>query len=327
MQTKDTILIAPLNWGLGHATRCVPVIQRFTNQKARVIIAGQGASLQFLNREFPDLESIQLNGFNIKYPQNKNLFLALALQMPAFIFSIIREHLALKKIIRNYSISHVISDNRYGLWNKKTKNILITHQLFIQLPKVLGLLQKPLYFITRLFIEKFDECWIPDFKDMEQSLSGSLSHGKNMPSNIRFVGPLSRFQNYTLPYNFKAPDEKPDLLILISGPEPFRSAFQKELEAKYKQSSKRILMLCGKPENIENPDFFVLKPGITKVSHLNTPHFYFFLKESCAIVSLAGYSTIMDLHVLGKMAHLIPTPGQTEQQYLVNWNQKKMAAH
>jgi hypothetical protein len=244
--------------------------------------------------------------------------------MPLFLGAIIWEHWKLKKLIRNYAITQVVADNRYGLWNKKARSVLITHQLFIQLPRPMRIFAPLLNKITRWLILRFDECWVPDFEDPELSLSGALSHGKSLPENVQFIGPLSRFANYSFPQNYIIPGFKPDVLILISGPEPFRSRFEKEMEERFAKSWQSVLMVCGKP-GVELSENKVLnnQHTFTKVTHLSTPDFCFYLKNTPQVISLAGYSTLMDLHALGRDAELIPTPGQTEQEYLVNFHKNK----
>ncbi len=313
MVKNNTILFAPLNWGLGHATRNVPLINSYIKKGYKVIIAAHGAPLEFLKLEFPNLQLIKLTGFKTRYAPKPFFLLFLLLQMPVFYISIIIEHIKLKKIIRRYGITTVISDNRYGLWNKSIKSILISHQLYIQLPKLLKFAQPALHLITHSLINKFDECWIPDYKDAEKSLAGKLSHGANMPKNVNYIGPLSRFTGYLA--KEMAEKQYPDVLILISGPEPQRTIFENEMEKRFMDSHKKVLMICGKPiyNNINSQNII---SNITKVAHLNTNDFYHNLINAKHIIARSGYSTIMDLHVLSLKAELIPTPGQTEQEYL-----------
>ncbi len=195
MQEKETILVAPLNWGLGHATRVVPVIIESMRKGSKIIIAAKGASLQFLKQEFPELIFIELSGFNIRYAVKPFFLTFLLLQMPFFYISIWIEHFRLAKIIKQHNVTTVISDNRYGLWSKKVKSVLITHQLFIQLPKTIKYLEPLLHLFTRKLIERFSECWIPDYADYKTSLAGKLSHGSQLPNNVKYIEPLSRFKN------------------------------------------------------------------------------------------------------------------------------------
>ncbi|MGD9995256.1 MAG: hypothetical protein AB7S69_18290 [Salinivirgaceae bacterium] len=324
MQKKETILLAPLNWGLGHATRCVPIIRGFLNDGHRVLLAGNGASLDFLKQEFPKLTSVSLKTYSMRYSKSGSLFLILLLQMPLFLTSSLWEYYQLKKLIRKHGLTQVVADNRYGLWNKKVRSVLITHQLFIQLPKYLGFMSPLLHGFTRWLIHRFDECWVPDYENSETSLSGALSHGKPLPENVRFIGPLSRFTDYNLPENYTTPGFKPEVLVLISGPEPFRSHFEKNMEQRFTHGAQSVLMVCGKPgEKLPDNETINNQTPLKKVSHLSTPNLYYHLKNTPQIISLAGYSTLMDLHALERDAELIPTPGQTEQEYLVSFHKSK----
>jgi len=315
MEKQQTILVAPLDWGLGHATRCVPLIHQFLNQGHRVVLAGQGVSLQFLQQEFPKLPAVALKGALIRYSGKQNLFLDLFLQMPKFGFSMVAEHWRLRRLVKVWNITQVVSDNRYGLWNSKTRNIFITHQLFIRLPKSFKWMEFLLHGFTRMLISRFDECWVPDFENQEDSLSGELSHGKKRPKNLRYIGPLSRFQDFQPTEASSSAVEIPDVLVLVSGPEPFRNRFQQQMELRFAQSTEKVLLICGKPGN----ELRVTGCGLRVVSHLPTYELHPLLKHTPKIITLAGYSTLMDLHAMQRAAELIATPGQTEQEYLVEW--------
>jgi hypothetical protein len=322
MTDTDIILFAPLNWGLGHATRIVPLINNYMLKGNRVVIAGSGASINFLKLEFPTLEFIYLSNFKIRYAPKPLFIWFLLLQMPFFYLSFWVEYFKLKRIINRYKITTVISDNRYGLWSKKVRSIIITHQIFIQLPKLLKFIEPTLHFITRKLINRFNECWVPDFEDIENSLSGKLSHGFQMPNNIKYIGPLSRSTCVEETYNSASVKQTkrdiPDILIVISGPEPQRTQFELEMEQRFANTTKKVLMVCGNPQPIP----FISTPlnkGVLKIEHLNSNELKFYFTHTSHIISRSGYSTIMDLHALGVLAELIPTPGQTEQEYLAKW--------
>jgi hypothetical protein len=316
MEKNETILFAPLNWGLGHATRLVPLINEALNTGSKVIIAADGVALKFLQFEFPHLAFVTLTGYRIKYAPKPFFLLAMLLQMPIFYASIWMEHYWLKKIIHQFKVDTVISDNRYGLRNRKVKSILITHQLFIQLPYALKMLEPILHNITHRLIEPFNECWVPDYQNMKGSLSGKLSHGLKVPKNVRYINPLSRFSDYIY-FDTEKPMKPFEVLVLISGPEPHRTYFEKEMENRFVNKNKSVLMVCGKPDDNEVKPLLI--NDITKVSHLNTAELHFYLTHAKKIIARSGYSTLMDLHVLNLNAELIATPGQTEQEYLEAW--------
>ncbi len=321
MNNNEIVLIAPLNWGLGHATRMVPIIYNYRSQGHKVIIAAEGLSMKLLKKEFPDVQHIILKGFRVRYAPRPFFILYLLLQMPVFLASIIVEKQRIRKIVKEKQITTIISDNRYGLRHKKVKSILITHQIFIKLPRALKLFEPVLHSFTRQLISKFDECWIPDYEKMDESLSGELSHEKKLPANAKFIGPLSRFKNLKL---MDYPLDLPafDVVIIISGPEPNRTRFEKQMEARFEKSAQKVLMICGKPESNDD-EIIPNSTGLVKVNHLNTAQMAFYLTHASKIIARSGYSTIMDLHLLNVMAELIPTPGQTEQEYLVEWYMKK----
>jgi len=190
--SEKRILVAPLNWGLGHATRCVPIINALLATKKEVIIAAEGFALEFLKKKFPNLQTVDFKGINIKYSSSNSQVWAIIWQMPKIVYAIFKEHFELKKIIQKYDIQAVISDNRFGLWNKKIKTIYITHQISVKISKRYEFLNKIAYLIHCQIIKKYSQCWIPDFEG-ENNLSGDLSHKYPLPKNAVFIGILSRF--------------------------------------------------------------------------------------------------------------------------------------
>ncbi|MEI8048094.1 MAG: glycosyltransferase [Bacteroidota bacterium] len=303
-------LICPLDWGLGHAARCIPVIRLLTRQGHKVTLAGYGRSLILLKKEFPLLECIELKGFSPSYPRSGKMVLQLLLLLPQFVFSIIREHRQLKKLVEKYHFDIVISDNRYGLWNKNTTSILITHQVMIKTPGWLRFMEYPLYLVSRLLISRFDECWIPDYAE-HPGLSGDLSHKYPIPGNAKFIGPLSRFQP---PENAekKYPEER-KITVIISGPEPQRTIFEEIITRQLNDLDFVATILCGKPELVERS---LASSKLTILSHLETNDLQSLIASSSLVICRSGYSSIMDMNVLGAKALFVPTPGQTEQIYL-----------
>lgn len=304
LPSKKRILVAPLDWGLGHATRCVPLILYLLERGAEPVIAAGGRPLSFLKEEFPSLEFIDLPGYAISYPSKGSMVMKMAASAPRIIRGINAEHRALQKIIIDYRIDAVISDNRFGLWTKEVPCIFITHQLMVKAPFGESLLHR----LNKSYIKKYDECWIPD--NEENDLSGDLSHQYELPSNAHFIGPLSRFEKFTVSNSQK--EIKYDLLVLLSGPEPQRSIFEKIVLDQVKNISLKTLIVQGKPgENLKEQ-----KENITIVPHLDSASLLDAVLSSQLILSRPGYSTIMDLSVTGSKAVFVSTPGQTEQEYL-----------
>ncbi|MEI6695198.1 MAG: glycosyltransferase [Bacteroidota bacterium] len=315
MSEKKNILICPLDWGLGHASRCVPVIKAFIEANANVIIAADNRPLAFLSKEFPDLKCIRFPGYQIKYQRKGSLSLKFIAMLPQILIGIYQENRLLDKIIDEYAIDVVFSDNRFGLWNKKTKCIFMTHQVLIKSPVKFAFIDKMLYFINKMFIRNYSECWIPDFEG-NVNLSGDLSHKYKLPIDTYFIEPLSRFKY------FEAINEnkKIDLLVLLSGPEPQRTIFEAIILKQLANNTIKTVIVQGTPETEEA---ITISENLKIYSHLDTDTLQKFTQQANIILCRSGYSTIMDMAVFGKKAILVPTPGQTEQEYLANYYKGK----
>ena len=302
MNSKKRILVAPLGWGLGHASRCVPIAKTLEKEGFEVVFAASNRPLELLIQEFPKNDFIKLEGYNVKYPKNGQMAISMLSQSYKIWRGIKREHTILQQIIDDYNIDGVISDNRYGLFSKKVPCIFVTHQLQIQAPIFSEILQN----INFKYIQKFDECWIPD-SDNHQ-LSGRLSIANNSPFKCQYIGALSRFERLEK-------TEHLDVLAIVSGPEPQRSIFEELLKKQLIASKLKALLVLGKTE--ENKEEKIRNLKI--VSHLNAKSLNQQMVNANVIISRSGYSTVMDIAKLHKKAIFIPTPGQTEQLYLAKY--------
>jgi uncharacterized protein (TIGR00661 family) len=302
------ILVAPLDWGLGHATRCVPVIRALRQAGAEVIIAADGRSYYFLQEEFPELTLVRLPGYSVSYPRSRYLTLNLLLQSPRILKQIHREHKLVKELVNAHKIDTIISDNRFACRSEQTYNIYITHQLHIKAPVAGGMATR----IHRNYYERFDEIWVPDFEG-EENLSGELSHKIRPAIPTHFIGPLSRFSN-----RIKA--EKPDdsfILILLSGPEPQRSLLEEILIEQFKHSAENIKLVRGITEANETQE---IRAGFLSYDHATSAQLELWIQQATVVIARSGYSTLCDLAVFGKKLIAIPTPGQTEQEFLAQWH-------
>ena len=302
MNSKKRILVAPLDWGLGHASRCVPIAKALEKEGCEVVFAASGRPLELLIQEFPKNDFIKLEGYNISYPKNGQMALSMLSQLFKIWKSIRQEHKQLQQIIDDYNIDGVISDNRYGLYSKKVPCVFVTHQLQIQSHIFSESLQK----INFKYIQKFDECWVPDSNT--HSLSGQLSNANNTPFKCRYVGALSRFENLEK-------TEELDILAIVSGPEPQRSIFEELLKKQLIDSKLKAVLVLGKTE--ENKEYEI--GNLKVVSHLTAKLLNQQMVNANVVISRSGYSTIMDIAKLHKKAIFVPTPGQTEQLYLAKY--------
>lgn len=302
------ILVSPLDWGLGHAARMIPVIKYLSINNNVLTVCGKGAK-HFLQKELPDAEIITINDLPIRYPKHRiNIFTMLS-WLPVLVYNAVREHFFVKRLIKKRGIDTIFSDNRYGLIFKHIECYFITHQIYPKLPHGFSALEKIIGKLHLIYLKRFTQCLVPDFEE-GFSLSGSLA-GTRMPNNPKFIkiGILSRFWDYK-PKNH---DKQFDLLILISGQEKQRTIFENQLISQFANSQLRILFVRGVSE--EKPPLQNFN-NITFKNMLTTEALADAITSSKTIICRSGYSTILDIVALNAQAILIPTPGQTEQEYL-----------
>lgn len=306
---KKNILIAPLNWGLGHATRCIPIIKALENNGFEPVIASDGVALELLKKEFPHLIFFELPSYDVTYAiDGKNFKWKLLSQIPKIIKAIRNEKRVVEKIVSNYSIDGIISDNRLGVFSKKVPSVFITHQLNVLSGKTSWLSSK----LHLNYIKKFTVCWIPDTNSFP-NLSGKLGHlSKPLKSSI-YIGPLSRLSKKDLP-------KKYDLMVILSGPEPQRTLLEERLIEELKEYPKETLFIKG---IIEKKQEIWKEKNITFYNYMNSAALETAFNESEIVLCRSGYTTIMDLAKLKKKAFLIPTPGQYEQEYLAKKYKKE----
>ena len=237
MQKAKRVLVAPLNWGLGHATRCIPIIRALLQHQYKVYLASDGVALALLQKEFPDLPSFELPSYKIKYAQKgKHFKIKMIWDSPKVLKAIAKEKKRVKQLVKQHEIDAIISDNRMGVYYKKLPCVFITHQLNV-------LSGNTTWFSSKMhqeIIKKFKECWVPDV-EKKPNLTGKLGHLKKSTLKINYLGPLSRFEKQAIPLVY-------DLLILLSGPEPQRTLLEKKLFHELKGYSGRVLFVKGKIE-------------------------------------------------------------------------------
>ena len=300
---KKRILVAALNWGLGHAARCIPIIKELQRFDFEPILASDGAALELFKLEFPELTHLELPTYDIQYSEKgEDLKWKLLKDSPKILKAIKAEKKRTKAIVKEYRIKGIISDNRFGVRSSKLKkNVFITHQLKVLSGNTTFLSS----YIHNKFIDKFEQCWVPDLEDAK-NLSGILGHEKTKSPNVKYIGLLSRFKKTNSPEVF-------DYLILLSGPEPQRTLLENILIKEVENSEKKILFIRGvfNESTLASPN-----PKILIKNYLYGKFLQEAVNSSKVIIARSGYSTLMDLSRLEKKAFFIPTPGQPEQEYL-----------
>ena len=321
MQQKK-VLIAPLDWGLGHATRCIPVITAFIELGYHVTIATEGAHEIILREAFPGLTFLRLKGYGIRYSKKAAGFtFKMIVQIPRILYNIFREFWWLSKTNRHQQFDLIVSDNRLGFFHFKIPSVFITHQLNLQTPYSWSTrcLQWMQYTWFKLF---YAMVWVPDMEG-DQNLSGILGNPIWKPSvPVWYMNCLSRLKAYaTGPVDGQQPTDL--FLAIVSGPEPQRSIFQEILWVEgngLHQPLKLIAGTAGQPNNQAVSTFGSIVP------HLGGPDLVKAIENAKYIISRGGYTSLMELIPLNKPLILVPTPGQTEQEYLAKrWQEKGWA--
>lgn len=301
-QPKKRILVAPLNWGLGHATRCIPLIQALLDNSFVPVIASDGIALKLLQKEFPELETVELPSYNITYSKKGQFFKLKMLQnSPKLIKAVKAEKKATQAIIEKHQIDGIISDNRLGVHSKHIPCVFMTHQL-----KVLS--GNTTWLSTNLhqkIIKRFDECWVPDTIG-EDNFSGEIGHTTVLGIPIKYIGTLSRFKKLDCPLKY-------DLMVLLSGPEPQRTLLQDFLLKELETYKGKLLFVKGV---VEGESKATINKQLTCYNYMTSIALEKAINESKLVLSRSGYTTVMDLAKLEKKAFFIPTPGQFEQEYI-----------
>jgi len=302
LETRKKILVAPLNWGLGHATRCIPIIEALENHGFEPIIASDGAALMLLKKEFPQHTALELPAYQLEYAKQGAFFnIRVLLQMGLMFNTIKKEQRIIKHLVTEHGISGIISDNRLGVYYKGIPSIFITHQVNMLSGTASGLASS----LHRRFIKKYIECWIPDVK-ASPNLSGKLGHSEEDIPNLKYIGPISRLHK-------TSPVKHYDLAVLLSGAEPHRTTLENKLEEELKRFEGQVIMVRGV---VEEHQVISQKGNITRYNFMSSDELEEVLNKSELILCRPSYSSIMDIAKLCKKAFFIPAPENEEQEYL-----------
>ncbi len=306
------VLFAVGSWGLGHATRSLPLIQRLLEEGSKVTIVSTDRALALLKQElgprcdymdWPDLPKSLASSAPLSYAK-------FTLTLPLVYRIVIAEHRQLNDLLRHHRFDRIISDTRYGIYSRRVDSFHLVHGLRLIAPRRARAVEIIFeYFNYKLFgtVKKFI---VPDFK--EDSLAGELSHGMRFfdSSRIEYIGIVSGLRRRDLPRDI-------DYFVTVSGPEPQRTALEKLALQQVNELPGRVVVALGKPEIVQGP---LVRGNVEIYPYLDRRRQEEFMNRAEMVISRSGYTTMMELAELGKKAVLIPTPGQTEQEYLAHYN-------
>ena len=308
------IIYAVCSWGLGHATRSLPVIRKLVKENNEVTIISNGRSLQLLKKELgSDLDYYDIPDYPMLLSENSRQFMAKSVvYWPSFIARMESGLQQLKKILEKRKCDRIISDARYDMYSRTIPSFFISHQIRIMNPLRISMFERGSEIFNLFFFKRFCGVIVPDFK--EDNLSGDLSHNLNRinENKLHYVGILSDFQK-------KSSKKDIDYLISISGPEPQRTMLEEKLLPQLDDLKGKIVVTLGKTEKADKLN----KKGIETYSFLSKEKRQDYLNRTNLVISRSGYSTILDLAVIGTKALMTPTPGQIEQEYLGQYHNSK----
>jgi uncharacterized protein (TIGR00661 family) len=307
------VLFGLCAWGIGHATRSLPLIKKLISEGNEVTIATSGRALRLLKNELgKQVKYITFPAFPNPYTHTKFFVLKFSLYLPSIIAAISRERLKVSKLVSKYGYDMIISDHAYGFNSKKIPSYLIIHQIRFILPRKLRKVETFTETFNKLITQGFSKVLILDFE--KKGLSGDLSHNLNLfnKKKICYMGPTSSFER-------KSVKKDIDYLISISGPEPQRTIFEEKVLEQIQYLKGKIVVTTGKPEKKSKK----VKGNVTIYNYLTSEERENLLSRAKMVISRSGYSTVCDVAEVGAKAFFIPTPQQTEQEYLAKYLEEK----
>lgn len=308
-------LICPLNWGLGHATRDIPIIEELIRRGHDVTIATSGNALALLEKEFPECSFILFKDYPAPYSSTRFFLPKFIANIPMLMKELAGEIKRFNKLLDQNKYDLVISDNRLGVFTKRVPCYFITHQLRFSLPDYLYPFEAMTLGVNGLFHTRYDGIIVPDIKPDGANLSGKLarSNVKMTLRRVHYAGILTSAKKMNVP-------EDLDYLFIISGPEPQRTKLEEILLKQVQDLPGEKVVLLGSPQRTFSKS---LDPSTRVEAFVSTEEKAELMNRARFLVGRSGYTTMMELAELDKKHGLFtPTPGQTEQEYLSRYYQK-----
>ncbi|MBW2987634.1 hypothetical protein KY336_03730 [Candidatus Woesearchaeota archaeon] len=310
------ILFGICTWGLGHATRDLPIIRRLLEKGHSVTIATSGRSLEVLKKEVPECKFIDFPDYPAPYTKSSLFALKFTTYLPHLVRMVRKEKKRFGKLLNKEKYDLVIADCRYGFNSREVPCFFITHQPRFIVPKRVRPVERTLEYLNYTFLRKFTKIFIPDYE--MNGLTGDLSHSLRFYNGkpLEYIGILSAMQEVDT-------EQDIDYFISISGPEPQRTIFEDIIMPQLNSLAGNIVITLGKPEENVKNIIKTKKATITIFSYLAPEQQQLMFNKAKMVVSRSGYTTLMDLAQLGKKALFVPTVGQTEQEYLSHYHNKQ----
>ena len=307
------VLFAVCSWGLGHATRDLPFIRRILQSGYQITLVGSGRSLQLLKDELGNqCKYLDIPDYSSAYSKKNFSVTKLVGYFPLYVNEITQEHLKIKELVEQEGYDRIISDNRFGVYARDVPSYFLSHQLRFISPGRVKLFERITEGFNYLFKDNFVKFLIPDSRG--NSLSGELSHHLRYfkSEKIKYLGIPLIVTKRDLPLDI-------DYFISISGPEPQRTTLEKKIMSQLDHLNGRTVIALGKPEDPR----IRTSGGIRIFGYLSRQKQEEMMNRSKLIIARSGYTTLMEVVLLGKKALFIPTPGQTEQEYLAEYHQER----
>lgn len=307
---NKTLLFSPLNWGWGHCTRSIALLNKLQSQGNQVWIATNPKFQSVYEEYLNGVQFLSIEDYPFQFGNKGNFLWDLLLGVNGLKKIYKKEFRQVEEWVETLGVDLVLSDHRLGFRSRKVKSVLVSHQLNLSHPFFAFALNN----IHRSLLKRFDEIWVPD--DSERSLSGTLSKS-NLSIPIKYIGCLSRFQLLNEEEKETKMVDGSDLLV-VSGPEPHAYNLYDLVTRQYLDSQKELKIV------------YVNLAATARKTACNLKHLELSswkdldveISNARKVISRSGYSTIMDLTVLKKPSVLIPTPGQGEQIYLATRHKK-----
>ncbi|MDD2984183.1 MAG: glycosyltransferase [Crocinitomicaceae bacterium] len=302
------ILFSALNWGMGHVSRSIGLIRELIAQKNQVIVACDESQRPVFESYFPELQFVNHRAYPFNFSGRGSFASDLFDNRKQLLARFVEEQIEVESYISSFQIDLVISDHRYGFFSKTKPSIFVTHQINLPLKWFQFLAQSYHHGLLR----NFSQIWCMD--DENQSLAGKLSQN-TIKKPVEYIGWFSRFEEQEIQQEISLESKK--ILAVGSGPNPYAQQFLEEIIEFAREYDGKVKCIIPMEEEVKS-----IPENLEIIVSANWKEMESYFNQCDVLISRAGYSTLMDLKKLHKIAILVPTKGQLEQVYLREFHQE-----